>query len=77
MGKAMEMWDEYRVEPLEYSDLGAQVLVRFREVARGKLSGMEIDRSIWDLYTVEGGEIVRLEIYADRDKAMRAAGLGD
>ena len=72
-----EIFDEYRTEPLEYSDLGSQVLVRFREVGRGKLSGMEIDRPLWCLYTLEGDMIVRLENYGDREQAMWAAGLGD
>jgi ketosteroid isomerase-like protein len=75
ISQIVEAFDEYRNEPLEYSDRGNRVLVRQREVGRGRFTGMEIDRSIWQVWTIEGNEIVRLEVYSDREKAIRAAGV--
>ena len=69
-------WEELRVEPEAFIDLGDRVLVTTRQIARGRLSGAPVEAEVADLFALHDGRIVRWEIYWDRAKAMHAAGLG-
>jgi ketosteroid isomerase-like protein len=71
-----EVWDEFRVEALEFIDAGDRVVVVGRSVGKGKGSGIEVDQSGAHLFALRDGRIVRWELgYADRDHALEAAGL--
>jgi ketosteroid isomerase-like protein len=48
------------------------MLLRLR--GRGKGSGMEIDAEVANLVLVRDGRVARLEMFWDRDAALRAAG---
>jgi uncharacterized protein len=74
-GQWLEAWDDYRVIPEEFFDAGDQVVVIYRAVGRGKGSGITTERRNAHLWTVRGGKAVRLEIFAEPDDALRAAGL--
>jgi ketosteroid isomerase-like protein len=71
----LEAWVEHRVIPEEFFDAGDQVVVVYRAVGRGKGSGITAERRNAHLWTVRGGKAVRLEIFAEPDDALRAAGL--
>jgi ketosteroid isomerase-like protein len=71
-----ETWESYRLEVERIEDAGGRVVAVVREVARGRLSGMEIDGRWGYLITVREGQIVRIEAYRDAALALQAAGLG-
>ena len=69
-------WDEYALEPTEIIDVGDEmVIVVQHERARGKGSGVRLERRWALLYTVRMSKVVRLQPFRTRDEAMRAAGL--
>jgi ketosteroid isomerase-like protein len=51
------------------------VFVRVRGVGSG--SGVEIEGRLAHLITIRENRLARTEVYTDRDKALKAAGLGE
>lgn len=68
----LEVWDEFTIEPEEFHERGGRVAVPVRQRARGGASGVEVEIRIGHLWTVEGGKVVRLEVFAARDDAQAA-----
>jgi ketosteroid isomerase-like protein len=57
--------------------LGSEgVLVRMRQGGRGKESGVDVEMPpLWQLYRLRAGRAVRVEIYRDEHRALKAAGV--
>jgi hypothetical protein len=70
-----EVMEDIRFEPQELIDAGDQVVVLVRLHARGKDTGIEADQSLFQVWTVRDGKALRLETFAERSDALRAAGL--
>jgi ketosteroid isomerase-like protein len=68
-------WEEARPVAEEFIDAGDEVCVTVHEWGRGRGSGIEIDARFFNLVTVRSGKIVRKVEYAERSKALEAAGL--
>lgn len=70
-------WDEYSYEVEDLIDAGGEVVVLFRESARGKESGASsrlLGATVW---TVRHGRVVQTKTYTDRARALAAVGLAD
>jgi hypothetical protein len=74
---ALSAWDDFRAEPRELIEVGEQVVVLTHVHARGRGSGVEVDADTATVWTVDRGRIVRLALYWDSAKALRALGLRD
>ena len=59
----------------EMIDAGDRVLVVVREREVGRSSGVPVTASHLAVWTLARGMIVRLQVFDDRDEAMKAAGL--
>ena len=71
-------WDEWRLDNPEFRSAGEDgVIALFRTVARGKGSGIEIERDDAIVYRLQDGQIVRLEYFNDQAEALDAAGLSE
>ena len=75
-----EPFDEFRWEPKEILDAGVRGgewrwMVGGRMSGQGKTSGVETAIDEFHVWTLRGGRAVRMEMYLDRDEAVRAAGL--
>jgi ketosteroid isomerase-like protein len=71
-----EVWEEFRMEPDEFVDAGDWIVAIGRWVGKGKGSGIDVQQPVADVFRLHDGRIVRLELgYADRGKALEAAGL--
>ena len=77
MAESAATWEELRLEPDEFRDLGDDVLMIGRLHARGRESGIEIESPIAWLSTVDGGRIVRARGFLDPQEAFEAAGLAE
>lgn len=70
-------WDDFHTGPIEeLIEVGDQVVVVTRLVARGRKSGAEVNSPRAALFTLGEGKITRL-LLADREEAFKAAGLSD
>jgi ketosteroid isomerase-like protein len=73
--EAWERW-EISIERLESLD-DERVLLETRFVGLSKRVRMPVEQSTAAMVTVRHGKIVRSELYADREQALEAAGLGE
>jgi ketosteroid isomerase-like protein len=70
--KWLAPWDEYRVDLEEITDHGEHVLARTRHHMQGKASGVEVEKTIFQLWTVRNRRIVRVRMYYDEAEALAA-----
>ena len=72
-----EVWDEIRLEPIEFIDAGDRVVTISRLIGKGKGSGVEVTRATSaQVATLRNGRVIRWEIgFTDRREALEAAGL--
>ena len=68
-------WDDYKVMPEEFVDMGDHVVVTVRLRGRGRGSGVEIDARFYDVYMLRDGKIVRMDQFKARSEALEAVGL--
>jgi ketosteroid isomerase-like protein len=53
----------------------SQVVVRVRQTATGRQSGAPIEGQFWFVHSLTDGKLVRLDMFASKEKAFEAAGL--
>jgi ketosteroid isomerase-like protein len=70
-----EIWDSWHVEARDLTEQDDRVFVTHEVHARGKGSGVELVRTYWSVWTVRGGEVTKVSLHVDRDRALAAAGL--
>ena len=70
-------WDDYKVMPEEFVDMGDRVVATVRLRGRGRGSGVEIDARFYDVYTLRDGKIVRMDQFTERSEALEAVGLSE
>jgi ketosteroid isomerase-like protein len=68
-------WENPISETLDLIDAGNSVISVFRWTGRGKASGVETKTTMFGVYDVEDGRIVRYRQYETRKEALEAAGL--
>jgi ketosteroid isomerase-like protein len=71
----LEALDHFRWEPEDFFSTDDQVVVFVRQIARGKGSGAEVASRVAHLWTMREGRPVRWQGFAERKKALEAAGL--
>jgi uncharacterized protein len=65
-------WEHWRVEADHYLEIGGHVVVLARYRGRGKGSGVEIEQEGAHVFELRDGKVVRLEIFADRARAIES-----
>jgi ketosteroid isomerase-like protein len=71
-------WETWSPRELNFRQVGDdRVLALFRMVAKGRGSGIEINRKDAITFTLHGGKITRVEYYNDQQQALEAAGLSE
>jgi hypothetical protein len=79
----LSAWVDYRIEPEEYRTLDDErVLVLVTAYGRGKASGVELTESTRgrggaNLFWIRDDQVVRLEAYFSRDRALADLGLDE
>lgn len=66
-------WESWRCEAEDYVRFAGVIVVLTRYRGRGKGSGLELDVEGAHVWRIRDGKAVRLEIFADRERALRAA----
>ena len=70
-----EIYENFRVEPDDFVDAGEKVVVTARVSGTERRTGLPVHGSWEFVWTVQGGRLVRNEVYANRADALEAAGL--
>jgi ketosteroid isomerase-like protein len=63
-------FDDFRMEAVEFEDLGERVLMEVVQRGRGKASGVTVEGRFWFLYELAGGKVTRLEAFLTREQAL-------
>ena len=67
-------WEHWRAEADEYLEMGDYVVVLATYRGRGKGSGIEIVQEGAHVFKLRDGKVVRLEIFASRERALAWVG---
>ena len=70
-------WSEFSMDPEEFIDAGDRVVFVFRMTAKGRGSGVEVERQDAMVFEVRDGMTVRVDYYNDRQQALEAVGLAE
>ena len=71
-----EPWEEFRLEPDRFIDLGDRLLVLSRFWGRGR-DGIEVRLPIGHLWTIRDGLVVRMDAFPGHHEALEAVGLSE
>jgi ketosteroid isomerase-like protein len=69
-------WEHWEVEVEELRDAGDRVVAVLRQRGRSKVSGIPLDQSLAQVWTLRDGMLARADMYSDPAEALRAADLG-
>jgi len=70
----LEAFEDIRFEPEELLDMGDKVLVTAQQKGHGSGSGVAVSQTLFQLYTMRRGLVIRQEDFLDRAEALEAAG---
>ncbi len=71
----LEAWDDWAVELDALHDAGDKVVAVVRQYGRSKATGLAVDMTFAQVWTVTDGMQARMEMYADPAEALAATGL--
>jgi ketosteroid isomerase-like protein len=70
-----EAWEDWKLEVDSLHDAGERVVAVMRQGGRSRTTGMEVDMSFAQVWSIKNGQMVRMDMYAHAAEAMRAVGL--
>jgi ketosteroid isomerase-like protein len=71
----LSVWDDYRCEVEQLIDAGERAVAEVRGSGRGRMSGAETSEIFFQVWSLRGGRVVRIENHRTREQAMEAAGV--
>ena len=74
--EATEEWEELRVEPHEFHEVGNRLAVFLKAIGRGRGSHVEVEAEIVHVAEFQDGKFTRLEGFGDREQALKALDQG-
>ena len=75
LGSLFDVWEDYRLELEGVWPADDRVVAVVREVARGRVSGAEVEGQWGYVTSFRDGKIARVEAYRDPKRALKAAGV--
>ena len=74
MRRFLEGWDHAVIEGEEFIAAGESVVVRVHQQASGIKSGVPVDMRYFQVWTLRGGAVIRIESVQGREEALQAVG---
>jgi ketosteroid isomerase-like protein len=75
MREWLREWERLELVAERLVDARGSVVVPFRLTARGRASGVTVERRWAHVWTMRGGKVVRFEVFLSVDAAFAAAGM--
>jgi ketosteroid isomerase-like protein len=72
-----EAWGQVEYDYEELIDAGEQVVAVVTRHARGRTSGVQVEKPFALVWTIRNGKAVRVVWFLDRAEALEAAGLSE
>ncbi|MEA2347286.1 MAG: hypothetical protein QOG62_1073 [Thermoleophilaceae bacterium] len=72
-----EAWDEWELKLADLREAGGQVVAIATQTGRSRVSGLRVDMEFAQVWSLADGLQIRMEMYADVQEALAAAGLSD
>jgi SnoaL-like domain len=73
----LDSFEDWSLDIEEVVDAGDQVVTIARQHGKAKHGGPKVEMHVAQLWTFRDGLVSRMELYADRDDALEAAGLDE
>jgi ketosteroid isomerase-like protein len=70
-------WNEYRVEPKEFIDVGETVIAMLHEKVRVADSNNTLQRDVPYVWTFRDGKLCRFRVFQSKQEALEAVGLSE
>ena len=70
-------WDEWQIALVRVIDADPYVVSVHQQRGRGRTSGIEVATELGSVYNVEGGKIVRWQMFFSEQEALEAVGLSE
>jgi ketosteroid isomerase-like protein len=71
----IDAWDDWRLEVESLHESGEKVVALMRQHGRSKTTGLPVDMSFAQVWTIRDGTYVRMEMYSDTARALAEAGI--
>jgi len=69
-----DAWDDWELEVEDYIDAGERVVAIVNQRGRSKATGIPVDMRFAQVWTLRDGRAIRMQMYANPDEALEAAG---
>jgi ketosteroid isomerase-like protein len=73
----LQAFEDYEGEIHDLVDVGDKVVFTAVDRARGKQSGVKVDRRHAQVWTMREGKVMRIQCFDDRAQALEALGLSE
>ena len=70
-----DAWDDWQMEPEDYIDAGERVVVILIQRGRSKATGIPVEMRFAQVWTLQDGQGIRMQLYASVQEALEAVGL--
>jgi ketosteroid isomerase-like protein len=68
-------WDDWQLDVEALHDAGEKVVALLRQRGRSRASGMLVDMSLAQIWTLRDGKETRMDMYSSQAEALEAVGL--
>jgi ketosteroid isomerase-like protein len=75
LGDWTSAWDDWELEVEALHDAGGKVVALLRQRGHSKATGMPVNMSFAQVWTLRDGKEARMEMYSDTAEALKAVGL--
>jgi ketosteroid isomerase-like protein len=73
----LDAWENFAIEGNDFKEVGDSVLVRVVQRGVGRVSGLSGELAYYQVWTLRGGKVIRLELILDEKDALQAVGLSE
>jgi ketosteroid isomerase-like protein len=70
-----DAWDDWELEVDALHDGGEKVVALLHQRGRSKATGMPVEMSLAQVWTLRDGKQMRMDMYSEQSEALEAAGL--